>query len=120
MLFRSDFTYFSDKEGMGFKVNSTPDGSFVMPEYPFSLLDKMETLKSKGWTHQLIDFSKTKILKSDIRNLVSIIQKHEFIEGASRFNWKNGFYILKKWKLIRQLRLEMPMIQKTIKSVNSF
>ena len=51
-----DFTYFSDKEGMGFKVNSTPDGSFVMPEYPFSLLDKMETLKSKGWTHQLIDF----------------------------------------------------------------
>ena len=87
-----DFTYFSDKEGMGFKVNSTPDGSFVMPEYPFSLLDKMETLKSKGWTHQLIDFSKTKILKSDIRNLVSIIQKHEFIEGASRFNWKNGFY----------------------------
>ena len=44
-----DFTYFSDKEEMGFKVNSTPDGSFVMPEYPFSLLDKMDALKNKGW-----------------------------------------------------------------------
>ncbi|MGN0728092.1 peptidase U32 family protein [Treponema sp.] len=87
-----NFTYFSDKEGMGFKVNSTPDGSFVMPEYPFSLLDKMDTLKGKGWTRQLIDFSKTKVLKSDIRNLVSLIQKREFITGASRFNWKDGFY----------------------------
>ena len=63
-----------------------------MPELPFSLLDKTENLAASGFKKMLIDFSKTKILKSDIRNLVSIIQKHEFIEGASRFNWKNGFY----------------------------
>lgn len=111
-----DFTYFSDKEGMGFKVNSTPDGSFVMPEYPFSLLDKMETLKSKGWTHQLIDFSKTKILKSDIRNLVSIIQKHEFIEGASRFNWKNGFYNPEKMEAYQAAQARNAQASKTIKA----
>lgn len=87
-----DFTYFSDKEETGFKVNSTPDGSFVMPELPFSLLDKMDTLKTKGWTHQLIDFSKTRILKSDIRNVLSIIRNRQFVDGASRFNWKDGFY----------------------------
>lgn len=87
-----DFTYFSDKESVGFKVNSTEDGSFVMSEYPFSLLDKMDVLKNRGWTHQLIDFSKTRVLKSDIKDMLSIIQKREFIPGASRFNWKDGFF----------------------------
>ncbi len=101
-----DFTYFSDKEKMGFKVNSTVDGSFVMPEYPFTLLDKMDSLKSKGWTHQLIDFSKTKILKSDIKDLLSIIQKHEFIEGSSRFNWKDGFYNPEKMEAYQAVALK--------------
>lgn len=87
-----DFTFFSDKEGSSFKVNSTVDGSFVMPELPFSLLDKMNSLHSKGFTHQLIDFSKTRVLKSDIRDMIKIIQSKEVVQGASRFNWKDGFY----------------------------
>ena len=87
-----DFTFFSDKEGMGFKVNSTVDGSFVMPEMPFSIVDKMDALKNKGWKRQLIDFSKTKVTKGDVRGLMNIIQKHETIPGSSRFNWKDGFF----------------------------
>lgn len=87
-----DFTYFYDKEKMGFKVNSTEDGSFVMPELPCSLLDKMDSLKHKGWKRQLIDFSKTKVLKGDMKNMLNLIQNHEFITGSSRFNWKDGFY----------------------------
>lgn len=87
-----DFTYFTDKEHMQFKVNSTPDGSFVMPEYPFSIIDKLVTLKNKGWTHQLIDFSKTKVSRSDLKTLTALINTHEPVQGASRFNWKDGFY----------------------------
>ncbi len=87
-----DFTYFTDKEGVTFKVNSTPDGSFVMPEYPFSLLDKMDSLKNRGWKRQLIDFSKTKVLKSNMKDMLNLIQNHEPVQGASRFNWKDGFY----------------------------
>jgi putative protease len=87
-----DFTYFTDKENMGFKVNSTVDGSFVMPEYPFSLVDKLQTLQNSGYTHLLIDYSKTKVRKQDMRALMDSIQKHEPILGASRFNWKDGFY----------------------------
>lgn len=87
-----DFTYFSDKENMGFKVNSSEDGSFVMPENPFSIVDKMDALKNKGWKRQLIDFTKTKVLKSDLRYLLNTIQKHEVVHGCSRFNWKDGFY----------------------------
>lgn len=87
-----DFTYFHDKEGENFKVNSTPDGSFVMPELPFSLIDKMDSLKSKGWKRQMIDFSKTRVLKTDVRAMLNLIQNHETVPGASRFNWKDGFY----------------------------
>ena len=86
------FTYFYDKEEMEFKVNSTADGSFVMPEEPFSLLDKMDSLIKKGWKRQLIDFSKTKVLKSNMRDMISIIQNHSPLSGSSRFNWKDGFY----------------------------
>ena len=87
-----DFTYFSDRESMGFKVNSTPDGSFVMPEFPFSITDKMETLKNKGFTHLLIDFSKTKVSKSELRTMIGILQSKQVIPDSSRFNWKDGFY----------------------------
>ncbi|MFA6938108.1 MAG: peptidase U32 family protein [Treponema sp.] len=87
-----DFTYFTDKENMTFKVNSTVDGSFVMPEYPFSLIDKLQILQNDGYTHLLIDYSKTKVKKSDMRALMDSVQKHEAIKGASRFNWKDGFY----------------------------
>ncbi len=87
-----DFTYFGDKENMGFKVNSTPDGSFVMPEMPFSLVDKMDSLKTKGWKRQLVDFTKTKVRKNDIRDIISLSQSHDPVEGATRFNWKDGFY----------------------------
>ena len=87
-----DFTYFTDKEGLTFKVNSTVDGSFVMPEYPFSLIDKIVPLQNKGYTHLLIDYSKTKVRKSDIKDLMVAIQKKEYIPESSRFNWKDGFY----------------------------
>ena len=73
-------------------MNSTEDGSFVMPEYPFSLVDKIQTLQNSGYTHLLIDYSKTKVRKVDMRNLMDGMQKHDFIDGASRFNWKDGFY----------------------------
>jgi len=87
-----DFTFFNDKEGMEFKVNSTEDGSFVMPESPFSIVDKIQILENKGYTHLLIDYSKTKVKKTDMRGLMDAIQKHDAIKGAYRFNWKDGFY----------------------------
>ena len=87
-----DFTFFSDKEGMSFKVNSTADGSFVMPEAPFSIIERMDALKSKGWTHQLVDFSKTKTTKAVLKDFMSLMYKHEHVQGASKFNWKDGFY----------------------------
>lgn len=87
-----DFTYFTDKEETNFKVNSTADGSFVMPEAPFSILDKSESLKSEGFKRFLIDFSKTKIRRQEVKAVMLSLSRQKPLEGVSRFNWKEGFY----------------------------
>ncbi len=86
------FSAFSDKEGGEFKVVSSDDGSFVLPEFPFSLLDKTEFLASSGFKRLLIDFSKIKISKNDIKSLNNSLFKKQILPGVSRFNWKDGFY----------------------------
>jgi len=87
-----DFTYFSDKEGMQFKVNSTPDGSFAMPENPFSIIDKVEFMHSAGFSRFLIDFSKTKVSKGLFKQVSNAFYKNQVLPETSRFNWKDGFY----------------------------
>ncbi len=87
-----DFSYFRDKEDEEFKALSTPDGSFVMPEMPFSLLDKTDALQKDGFKRFLIDFSRIRISKNQIRAIVGSMANQRFLSGVSRFNWKNGFY----------------------------
>lgn len=87
-----DFTYFEDKEETVFKVNSTPDGSFVMPEQPFSILDKVNFINSSGFKKILIDFSKTKVTRSQIKAITTSMAKSQPLPDISRFNWKDGFY----------------------------
>ncbi len=87
-----DFTYFEDKEQKVFKVNSTADGSFVMPEEPFCIADKVSFIKASGFKKILIDFSKTKVTRSQIKAINTSMQKGQPLTGISRFNWKDGFY----------------------------
>lgn len=89
---RYDFTYFSDKSEMNFKVNSTDDGSFVMPEVPFSIADKAANLEGAGFKRFLLDFSKTRLKKAEFRQVMQSYLKKIPLEGASLFNWKEGFY----------------------------
>ena len=86
------FTYFSDKEEGMFKVVSSDDGSFVMPELPFSLLDKTEFLSQAGFKKILVDFSKTKLTKGQIKNVSSSLFKKQPFPEVNSFNWKDGFY----------------------------
>lgn len=86
------FTFFSDKEGTEFKVASSKDGSFVLPELPFSLLDKTEFLSQAGFKRMLIDFSKISITKGQLKNIMNSLYKKQILPEVSRFNWKDGFY----------------------------
>lgn len=87
-----DFTFFSDKEGTSFKVNSTRDGSFVMPELPFSIIDKTNFLAGSGFKRFLLDFSKTKVKKPEFKQIYTALVKQQPLLETSRFNWKDGFY----------------------------
>lgn len=87
-----DFTYFEDKESSVFKVNSTKDGSFVMPEEPFSIVDKANFITASGFKRLLIDFSKTKVSRSQIKAITTSMVKSQPLPDVSRFNWKDGFY----------------------------
>lgn len=87
-----DFSWFADKEGMMFRALSTPDGSFVMPEKPFSIIDRTQHLRKLGFSRFLIDMSKTAVRRADIKVLMRALYKGEALPDTSRFNWKDGFY----------------------------
>ena len=87
-----DFLYFKDKEETQFKALSNPDGTFVMPENPFSIADKTNALRLEGFSRVLIDFSKTKVTKREAKLIISAMQKGQPLPDCSRFNWKDGFY----------------------------
>jgi putative protease len=87
-----DFTYFKDKEGTEFKTLSTEDGSFVMPEKPFSIIDNMQKMMKLGFSHFLLDFSRTQVDKSEFRYIMKALFKGDVLPETFRFNWKDGFY----------------------------
>ena len=87
-----DFMYFSDRQESVFKALSTPDGSFVLPDNPFSIVDKQKTLKSMGFSHFLIDLSKTDVKRNELKQIMSAYYNGRVLPETSRFNWKEGFY----------------------------
>ena len=96
-----DFTFFNDKEGMTFKALSTVDGSYVMPDNPFSIVDKIHFLKSAGFSRYLIDLSKTHVQKKTYKQIVSAMINGQVLSETSRFNWKDGFYSPEKMEEYR-------------------
>lgn len=86
------FTSFSGKEDEEFKVVSSADGSFVIPELPFSLLDKTEFLAHSGFKRILIDFSKVSVSRNEMKFINSSLFKKQPLPESVRFNWKDGFY----------------------------
>ena len=67
-------------------------GSFVLPAAPFSIVDKVKHLKSAGFNKVLIDFSKVKVTRNQIKAIMASMTKAQALPDVSRFNWKDGFY----------------------------
>src|SRR5574344_1333185 len=113
-----NFTYFEDKENSVFKTNSTVDGSFVMPEEPFSILDKVEYIYKSGFSRILIDFSKTKVSRSQIKSVLTSLTKSISLPDVSRFNWKDGFYSPKQMEEYRASNLREAERKEKIREVS--
>lgn len=63
-----------------------------MPEEPFSIVDKVNFINQAGFKRVLIDFSKTKVNRSQIKAISTSMIKAQPLPDVSRFNWKDGFY----------------------------
>lgn len=98
-----EFSFFSDRQGGVFKTLSTDDGSFVLPENPFSIADKAQTIRKTGFTRLIIDLSKTKIKKQEYRIIMDSLRKGTPLPDVSRFNWKDGFYDPDKIEELKQM-----------------
>ena len=113
-----DFMYFWDKKEMPFKVLSNDEGSFVMPEEPFSIADKYQVLQKDGIKRVLVDFSRTRVTKQECKAVVSSMMKGQVISGVSRFNWKDGFYNPEKLEAYKAVQ-EREMLEKAENSRNA-
>jgi len=98
-----NFNFVFDRQGGVFKTLSTDDGSFVLPENPFSIADKSAAIKKTGFTRFLVDLSKTKLKKQEYRMIMDSYRKGTMIPDVSRFNWKDGFYDPDRIEELRQM-----------------
>ena len=87
-----DFDAFSDSRGEQFSLVTTPEGSLVLPENPFSITDKIPFLKAAGFERFIIDLSGHGFKKTDYRDIMRAAAEGVPLPGISRFNWKNGFF----------------------------
>ena len=66
--------------------------SWVIPEKPFSITDKIPFLKQAGYKRFIIDFGGMPVKKTDYKTLMRHIDNNTPIPQVSRFNWKDGFF----------------------------
>ena len=103
------FTHLTDKLGAAYRVLSTPSQSFVLPEKPFSITEKIASLQKKGFQKFVIDFSHTAIRKNDYKFIYAACLNSEGISDTSKFNWKEGFYNTEK---VENLKRNFVLTQK--------
>lgn len=87
-----NFTHVSDKTGDVYRLLSTPSRSFVLPEKPFAVTEKIAGLQKKGYRKFIMDFSHTAVTKADYKAIYSACLTSTGLADVSKFNWKEGFY----------------------------
>jgi putative protease len=93
-----DFGGFSDNQGEEFRLASGDEGTRVYPRRPFSIVDKIPFLREAGFSRFILDLCGSpgagglSLKKVQYRDLMKSAQNALPIPGASRFNWKDGFY----------------------------
>jgi putative protease len=78
--------------GTSSEVSAHPEGSMVIPETPFSIIDKIPFLKKAGFKRFILDLSGPPLRKKDYKDLMAAVKNALPLPHISRFNWKDGFY----------------------------
>lgn len=91
-----EFNRFSDTRNENFLLVSHDSSSLVVPEQPFSIVDKVPFLKESGFSRFILDFSGPPLKKMDYRDVMNAFKNSQPLANTTRFNWKNGFYMPKE------------------------
>jgi putative protease len=88
---------FSDNQDEYFSLITEADKassgeSLVVPEKPFSIVDKIPFLREAGFRRFILDFSGPALKKKEYKTVMTAAQESAFLPNASRFNWKDGFF----------------------------
>ncbi|MDR2019214.1 MAG: U32 family peptidase [Treponema sp.] len=86
------FKQFSGSRGEQFSLITRLWGSLVIPEKPFSIVDKIPFLREAGFRRFIVDLSGPPLKKKDYKDLMAAVKDAVPLRDISRFNWKNGFY----------------------------
>jgi putative protease len=87
-----NFGKFEDSRGESFSLVSDSGGSQVLPETPFSIVDKIPFLREAGFDRFILDFSGPVLKKKDYKDIMDAVKNAAPLPGVSRFNWKDGFF----------------------------
>jgi putative protease len=87
-----DFGNFRDSRDGQFRLITNPDGTLVVPEKPFSIVDKIPFLKESGFGRFILDLSGPPLRKRDYKDIMAAVKNAAPLPNSERFNWKDGFY----------------------------
>ncbi len=83
---------FTDREGLGYELVTGRDYSCVIPETPFSIVDRIPFLKKEGIGKFILDFSQIELQKPLYKQVAKAALEGRVLPETGRFNWKDGFW----------------------------
>ena len=87
-----DFNSVSDGHDNQFHIKRIDDETLIIPEVPFSFIDKIGQLEKIGIKRFIADLSYMNLNKNYYKTIIKTLENREIIEKFGRFNFKDGFY----------------------------
>lgn len=89
---RYDSKRFMDRDGLTYTQSGRRDYNVLVPDKPFSILDRTPFLRKEGFTKFILDLSNADSTRGLFRDIAKAADEAKILPNASRFNWKDGFY----------------------------
>lgn len=87
-----DSKRFMDRDGLSYTLSGRRDYNVLVPDQPFSILDRTPFLRKEGFTKFILDLSNADSTRGLFRDIAKAADEAKILPNASRFNWKDGFY----------------------------
>jgi len=87
-----DSSHFIDRDGASYTMNGRRDYTVVVPDRPFSIIDRTAFLRKEHIDKFILDLSNANPARGMFRDIAKAAAEGKVLPDASRFNWKDGFY----------------------------